>query len=128
MAGVFGNGASLNFGATIAELTNIGGLDLSTDSIDVSSHDTEYREKVAGLKDAGEFPFEGNVTSYAEYNALLTLWKSGAETAGTITVPGVMTMTFDGFLSGLSVGIPHDDKVTFSGTITVTGEPNAATI
>lgn len=129
MAGVFGHGSTFNFGATISELTNIGGLDLSTDSIDVTSHDSDgYREKVAGLKDAGEFPIEGNVESYAQYDALLTLWKSGAETEGTITIPGVMTMTFNGFLSGLSTAIPHDDKVSFSAMVTVTGEPDAATI
>lgn len=129
--GVFGNGAVLTLGSAIANLTGISGPNLSADTIDVTTHDSAdgFREFIGGLKDGGEISLEGNFTDAAAANVLITLFSSGEVTSGaTLTVPstdtsGTAILTFDGIVTGYEIDAPHDDKITFSATIKVTGKP-----
>ena len=54
-------GTKLKIGAnSIAELTSIGGLSLSADTIDVTTLDSDgYREFIQGMKDGGEVSISG---------------------------------------------------------------------
>lgn len=109
----------------IANLTNIGGVDISADDIDATSHDSDgYREFVQGLKDAGEVSVEGNFDGSASQEALATLLDSGDTVAMTIVFPeSVATWSFNGYVKQLGTEAPFDDKIGFSATIKVTGKP-----
>ena len=57
-----GDAASPEVFTTIAEVTNIAGPTLSTEMIDVTNHSSasNFREKIASLKDGGEVTFSIN--------------------------------------------------------------------
>lgn len=106
----------------VGELTSIDLLDVEVDSIDVSSHDSpsQWREFVAGMKDGGELTMEVN------YDPALhgTLFSAlGVSQGHRITLPdaGAATITFDGFVSGMTAQAPYDDKLSASVTVKVTG-------
>src|SRR3972149_4510747 len=66
MAGIVGFGAKLRRGGTagtaVANITNIRGPGLKADTIDLSAHDSAsaYRDKGAGLLDAGQVTLDIN--------------------------------------------------------------------
>jgi predicted secreted protein len=130
MAGSFAHGTVLSATISsvltpIAGLTNIGGLDLSSDAIDVTDHDSDgYREFAQGLKDSGSVSLEGNFLNDASQAGLLALFKSGSVVAMTIEFPGALgTWSFDGFVEAFSTEAPMDDKAGFAASIKVSGEP-----
>lgn len=117
----------LSVDTTIANVTNINGVDASCDIIDGSSHDSadEYREKLNGFKDAGDVKLElnydpANTTHQAVEDALATskVYKLKYSNAPV----GRVTGTFTGFMKAFSTGSPHDGKHTASVTIAVTGK------
>jgi predicted secreted protein len=109
-----------------AELTNISGPGTSRNMIDVSSHDSpdEWREFVAGMIDGGTFSLEGNVTSGTVATMLAALGEDSEEFI--ITLADDFTWTFNAFMSSLSFGAPHEDKLSFSASLKVTGTPTLA--
>lgn len=126
MSGQFAHGTTLSLGGSlVAELTNITGPSISVDPIDVTSHDTadKFREFVAGLKDGGEISVEGNLVSTTQGNVILNNIASGDVVAVVITFPDGITFTCQGFATGFEPGAPHDDKLSFTATIKVTGKP-----
>lgn len=113
---------------TVAGLTSIGGLDLSADTIDVTTLDSDgaYREFIAGFKDAGEVSLEG----YLELEAgkgqkeLYDLFESGEVEDFTILFPNNMgSWQFKGVVTGFSTGADLEDPLSFSATIKVSGKP-----
>ena len=134
MAGKFAKGTvfSVTVGEVlipIASLTNIGGVELSADDVDVTAHDSadNYREFVQGLKDGGSVSIEGNYTHHTSQITLKTLFDAG-EASGVVAMkiefPGALaTWTFNGYINGFSTDAPLDDKLTFSASIKVTGKP-----
>ena len=130
MAGssAFGTSLSIDAGATtIANLTNIGGLNVSVDTIDVSDHDSadDYKEYVAGMLDGGEVSIAGNVSTAAAANILKTAMETRATSSCIITYPTTpaITWTFTGLVTGLEMEAPHDGKIGFSGSIKASGKP-----
>lgn len=111
----------------IAGLTSIGGLELSADTIDVTTLDSDggYREFIAGFKDAGEVSLEG----YQEFEAgkgqkdLYDLYESGDEEDFTITFPGGAKWEFKGIVVGFSTSADLEDPLGFSASIKVSGRP-----
>jgi len=127
MGGKSGYGTILAKGAVeIAQLTNIGGLDLKADSIDISTHSSAdgFREYIPGMKDGGEVPIEGLFDpSDAGQVAAITDIGAGTSAAYTITFPEGSSIAFTGFLIGVKSGAPYDDKMSFSGTLKISGKP-----
>lgn len=126
-------GTKLKIGesATVAGLTSIGGLDLSADTIDVTSLDSDggYREFLAGFKDAGEVSLEGFfMITAGEDNGqsqLYKLFEDGDEEDFSIVFPP-KTKTlwqFKGIVTGFGTSAAVEDPVSFSATIKVSGEP-----
>jgi predicted secreted protein len=117
-------------GNAIAELTSIGGVEISMDAIDVTSHDSTaaYREFVGGLLDAGEVALAGNFYP-GDTNgqaALLTDMETRATQDFVITLPSAMatTWTFSALVTKFKAGeAPHDDKVPFEATLKISGQP-----
>lgn len=134
MAGKFAKGTvfSVTVGSVltpIASLTNIGGVELSADDVDVTAHDSadDYREFIQGLKDGGSVSIEGNYTHHTSQIALKTLFDSGDTVAMEIDFPDALaTWSFNGYINGFSTDAPLDDKLTFSASIKVTGKPTLA--
>jgi predicted secreted protein len=122
-----GLGTLLKRGSTtIPELTNIA-INPARDSIDVTNHDSTApaREFIAGLLDGGEVTFDGNFLPGSSNQKLLTTDLFGA--AGTVTawsivwIDGPTTWTFNAFVKGFSPTGTVGDKLSFSGSLKVTG-------
>ena len=123
--GRFAHGAKLTVDTAIANLTNIAGLSVSADMIDVTTHDSEnaWREFVQGLKDAGEVVIEGNLVTETAANVLFTKFESGVVTEDCTIEIGDITWTFDALIQDFETEAPHDDKASFTATLKVTGKP-----
>lgn len=126
-------GASPEVWQLIAERTNISGPGFSRDAPDVTHMDSPggWREFTPGLKDAGEFSVEGNfVPSDASQNSetgLLSEFSSDVKARWRLTFPDGSPATvweFDGILTGFEPSMPVDDKMGFSATMKVTGQPD----
>ena len=126
MAGIYGLGAKLVIASTAAattltELTNIGEISMTADDIDVSSHVSRIKSYLKGMVEMGDVPFEGNYRTTQGPALLAHLVSKGSTYTQSIYVPGKFKMTFPGYLKGFSFGVPHDGKVSMSGTLKVAG-------
>lgn len=111
---------------TVAGLTSIGGLELSADTIDVTTLDSDggYREYIAGFKDAGEVSMEGYLELDEGQQALYDLFESGETEDFTILFPNNMgSWQFKGVVTGFSTSADLEDPLSFSATIQVSGKP-----
>lgn len=126
-------GTKLKMGGTtpiaVAGLTEISGLSLSADSIDVTTLDSDggYREFIAGFKDAGEVSLSGffdNTTGKGQAE-LYAAFESGSVTAFVIEFPAALKAkwSFNGVVTGIETGATLEDPVSFSATIKVSGKP-----
>ena len=118
---------------TVAELTNIGGVEITVDMIDVTSHQSTsgFREFIAGLADGGEVTIEGNY-KYDDTNGQAAMYTDvAAKTSRTavITFPSsIATWTFTAYISALKIGdSPIDGAIPFTATLKITGVPALAT-
>ncbi len=113
----------------VASLTEIGGLELSADTIDVTSLDSEggYREFIAGFKDAGEVSLTGffNPVAGKGQKELYDLFESGAVSDFTIEFPAATKAkwAFKGVVTGISTSTGVEDPISFEATIKVSGAP-----
>lgn len=112
----------------IVELTEIDGLEIKADTIDVTTLDSlGYKNYIQGTKDPGEVSIKGffNPTDSTGQIALYTALGTGALTAFTINLPSAMgvSWTFNGIVTAFKTGENMDDAVSFEGTIKVSGVP-----
>lgn len=113
---------------TVAGLTSISGLDLSADTIDVTTLESEdgYRKFIAGFKDSGEVSLEGylEIETGKGQKELYDLFESGEEEQFTILFPNNMgSWQFKGVVTGFSTSADLEDPLSFSATIKVSGKP-----
>lgn len=122
---ISGYGVAITFGGDAVGETMITGPENSRDQLDATTNDSASasREFIPGLKDGGEVTLEGNwVPADAGQVALLASYNNGTTAAVVITYPSTSgTCSFNGFVSNWAVSSPHDEKLTFSATIKVTG-------
>lgn len=117
----------------VAALNSIGGIEISVDTVDVTTHDSvdAYKEYIAGLLDAGEVALEG-FFDYADANgqvAMVADCAARAVKAAVITFPASTgtTWSFNGLITAIKIGdAPTDDGIPFSATVKVTGKPTFA--
>lgn len=130
-------GTKLNIGKTlpvsVAGLTSIGGLDLTADTIDVTTLDSDggYKEFIAGFKDAGEVPISGYLMPAVGkgQKELYDLFESGEVEDFAIVFP-IATKTsweFKGIVTGFATSADLEDPLAFSATIKVSGKPSLVT-
>lgn len=127
--GIHGHGASLTIAATaVGNINTISGPNLTRDSIDISTMDsgTKHREFIPGMIDAGEISvdlqYDGTTVATLLKNQLTASAQAivlSVPDAGTVTTSSTYTGT--GFITSLGHAIPHDDKVTQSVGIKLTG-------
>lgn len=120
-------GTKILIGAnSVAELTSIGGLELSADTTETTTLDSGgWRTFMQSLKDAGEASISGyfNPGDTNGQVALYNAFNSGAVLPYTILFPFGASWTFNGIVTGISTGAEMEDGVSFEGTIKVTGAP-----
>lgn len=129
----FANGATFKLGSTtVAEVTSISGIDLSADSIDVTTHGStsRYREFIQGLRDGGEISIEGNYTT-ASSSLIVTQLNTSATVTAVITLPttpSTTAFTATVITTGFSTEAPVDGVIPFTATFKVTGVPTIGTV
>ena len=134
MAKYAGKGTSFSFGQTVVgNLTSIGGVSVSADTIDVTTLDNAdgYKEFLAGFKDGGEVSLSG----YFDYSdvgqkALYTAFESGTVTECTILFPTAMACKweFDGVVTSIETSAELDGAISFSCTVKVSGKPTLSAV
>ena len=129
----FANGATFKLGSTtVAEVTSISGIDLTADSIDVTTHGStsRYREFIQGLRDGGEISIEGNYTT-ASSSLIVTQLNTSATVTAVITLPTTPSstaFTATVITTGFSTEAPVDGVIPFTATFKVTGVPTIGTV
>lgn len=112
---------------SVAELTSIGGLELSADTIETTTLDNAdgYRTFIQGLKDGGEASVGGyfNPGDTNGQVALYNAFNSGALLPYTILFPFGAAWTFNGIVTAVSTSAELEDGVPFEATIKVSGKP-----
>lgn len=129
-------GTTISIGDTptlIGGLTEIGGLSLSADTIDVTTLDSDggYREFIGGFKDGGDVSVSGFFDNAAGKGQaeMYAAFESGDTEDFIITFP-VSTKTkwtFKGVVTGFETSAGLEDPVSFSGSIKVSGKPTLTT-
>jgi predicted secreted protein len=117
-------------GTSIAGLTSISGLELSSETIDTTTLDTTgnngFRTFVSSFKDAGECSISG-FFEYASHSTILADFMDNSVDEYVITFPGGTTWTFDACVTGFTTGADLEDLISFEATLKVSGQPVLAT-
>lgn len=119
MAAVVGVGTTVTFGTTTLSVISIRGPGMTRTKIDTSYQGSEdgWMTCVGGLIDPGEMTVE--VLLEPADGALL----DDSDPANlTVTFSDGGTLTGKAFISGVSPGVPFQDKATCEITFTFTGE------
>ena len=119
-------GTKLKIGnITVGNLTSISGVELSADTIDVTTlDDTDgYREYIAGLVDGGEVSAEGYLSDNGTNESSIIALVGGAEQECEIAFPNGAKWEFEGIVTGFSTNTSLEDPLSFSITVKVTGKP-----
>ena len=125
-----GLGTKIKMGEdAIANLTEISGLEISTDTVDVTTLDSEdgYREFIGGLKDGGEVGVSGlfDPTEGKGQAEFLEALDSGEVKDFNIDFPPSINKRwkFKGIVTAFTTGVSLEDPLSFEGSIKVTGKP-----
>ena len=113
----------------VAELTDIGGLDISADTIETTTLDSNgWRTFIGGVKDAGEVSLSGffNPDDTDGQKALYDSLGTGASSNFTIEFPSALgaTWTFSGIVTKFTTSSAMEDSISFEATIKVSGSPS----
>jgi predicted secreted protein len=116
--------------ATIGGLTKIGGIEISADTQDITSLESEggYREFIGTFKDGGEVPIEGffNPDTASNQTGLQDSLDAGTADDWKILFPTTPAWEWDfkGVVTGFKVGdVETDGTINFATTIKVSGKP-----
>lgn len=110
----------------IANLTSIGEIGVESEEIDATDLDSpdNYKEFIAGSKDAGEVALAGNIKDGANVEKMLALAESQSMEEWVVAYPSGAKWTFKGFVKSFKDGEKTPDGLaTFSATIRVSGKP-----
>ncbi|KQL54510.1 hypothetical protein AN964_14060 [Heyndrickxia shackletonii] len=130
MTATRGLGTILNMGTKkIGGLTEIGGLDLTADTIDTTTLDSDggYKEFIGGFKDGGEVSLSGylDVSTGSGQKDFYDAFEAGSVNDFTIKFPSSIgaSWNFKGVVTGFKTSTNIDDPLSFEGTIKVSGKP-----
>lgn len=121
-------GTKLRIGLNaIAELTEIGGLDIAQDTIEVSTLDSSWRQFIGGMKDAGEISITGffNPSDTLGQKALYDSLVAGTVLTYSIVFPSPLTAQWDfsAVVTKFTTGASMEDAISFEATLKVSGTP-----
>ncbi|QIK57768.1 hypothetical protein G7059_07910 [Erysipelothrix sp. HDW6A] len=110
----------------IGDLTSIGEIGLESEEIDITTHDSEgdFKEFIAGSKDAGEVSVEGYLFNHKTFETLLKLANSREVRDWTVTYPSGAEWSFKAFVKSIKDAEKGLDSVAgFSMSLRVSGAP-----
>ena len=110
----------------IANLTSIGEIGVESEEIDATDLDSpnNYKEFIAGSKDAGEVSLAGNIKDESNVEKMLALAESQSMEQWKVEYPSGATWTFTGFVKSFKDGEKTPDGLaTFSASIRISGKP-----
>lgn len=117
----------------VAGLTEIGGIELSAETIDVTTLDSDggYKEFIGGFKDGGEVSLSGYFDPAVGQGQkeLYDVFESGDVQDFTIEFPAKLKAkwVFKGIVTGFKTSTSLEDPVSFEGSIKVSGKPSLTT-
>lgn len=110
----------------IANLTSIGEIGVESEEIDATDLDSpnNYKEFIAGSKDAGEVSLAGNIKNESNVEKMLALAESQSVEAWVVTYPSGATWTFNAFVKSFKDGEKTPDGLaTFTASLRISGKP-----
>lgn len=110
----------------IAHLTSIGEIGLENEEIDVTDLDSadDFKEYIAGTRDAGEISVAGNIVSDEAVTTLYGLADSRTLETWEVAYPTGAKWSFTAFVKSFKDGEKTPDGVaTFSMSLRVSGKP-----
>ena len=124
----FGTTIQKSGGTAIAEVTSISGPNITTETIDVTSHDSDntYREYISGMYEGGEISIEGLLQlGNAGQSDFITDMQDGSADTYTITYANTEASTWSAscIATAFNIVSAYDDALKFSMTLKVTGKP-----
>lgn len=123
-------GTVLKKGSTeIGGLTSIGAVEVTAESIDVTTLEDEYRKYEKGLKDTSEISIEGFLKDGTALQAMQEAFDSDQTESFTIEFPTTPTTpkiswSFSALVIGFSTGdVSVGEPLTFGATLKISDEP-----
>ena len=110
----------------IANLTSIGEIGVESEEIDATDLDSpdNYKEFIAGSKDAGEVSIAGNIKDESNVEKMLSLAESQSMEKWIVTYPSGAKWEFNAFVKSFKDGEKTTDGLaTFTATLRVSGKP-----
>lgn len=110
----------------IANLTSIGEIGVESDEIDTTDLDSpdDYKESIAGLKDAGEVPIAGNIKDESNVEKMLALAESRSVEEWTVKYKSGAKWVFKAYVKSFKDGEKTTDGLaTFTATLRISGKP-----
>lgn len=110
----------------IANLTSIGEIGVESEEIDTTDLDSpdNYKEFIAGSKDAGEVSLAGNIKDESNVEKMLALAESQTVEEWTVNYPSGAKWVFKAFVKSFKDGEKTTDGLaTFSATLRISGKP-----
>lgn len=110
----------------IANLTSIGEIGVESDEIDTTDLDSpnNYKEFIAGSKDAGEVALAGNIKDESNVEKMLALAESQSIEPWEVDYPSGAKWTFNAFVKSFKDGEKTPDGLaTFTATLRISGKP-----
>ncbi len=121
-------------GNVIAEVTNIGGMEITREMLDVTNEASAstYREFIPGMKEAAELTIQGNFKAGDTDGqvGLVTDLEAGTLQDFILTFPTSITATwtFKAYVTKFKTGdFPVAGKLDFSASLKITGKPVVTT-
>lgn len=110
----------------IGNLTSIGEIGLESEEIETTDLDSpdDFKEFIAGAKDAGEVPLAGNIKNETTVEKMLALANSRSLEEWTVTYPSGATWVFNAFVKSFKDGEKNvEGLATWTGALRVSGKP-----
>lgn len=122
----FGDAATVDLSSTFTRITGVFDMNPAAstgDAVDATDADSDeaWKEKIPGLKDAGDIAIEIEYekSQHASLFDDLFMKKRGWRA----TMPDGSNFEFNGFINELPVAAPLDDRIATSFSIAVSGRP-----
>ena len=109
----------------IAYLTSIGEIGVESEEIDATDLDSpdNYKEFIAGSKDAGELSIAGNIKDEALVEKMLALAEAQTLESWTIEYPSGAKWVFTAFVKSFKDGEKTPENLaTFTATLRISGK------
>ena len=110
----------------IANLTSIGEIGVESEEIDATDLDSpnNYKEFIAGSKDAGEVSLAGNIKNEANVEKMLALAESQSLEDWVVTYPSGAKWEFKAFVKSFKDTEKTTDGLAgFSASLRISGKP-----